>query len=134
MLSSVIEGMPNALLEAMALGRPVVTTSAGGSAEVVIDGESGLVVPPGDADALANAVERVLRDADFARRIAAAGERRVRDNFSLDAMLHAFDRLYRDELARAGLQISAPIAEVRSAAHARDESAPPAAHDRVTHA
>ena len=133
-LSSVIEGMPNALLEAMALGRPVVTTSAGGSAEVVIDGESGLVVPPGDADALANAVERVLRDADFARRIAAAGERRVRDNFSLDAMLHAFDRLYRDELARAGLQISAPIAEVRSATQARDEHAPPAAHDRVTHA
>ncbi|MFM7734369.1 MAG: glycosyltransferase, partial [Alphaproteobacteria bacterium] len=60
MLSSVIEGMPNALLEAMALGRPVVTTSAGGSAEVVVDGESGLVVPPGDPAALAEAVLRIL--------------------------------------------------------------------------
>lgn len=122
-LSSVIEGMPNALLEAMALGRPVVTTSAGGSAEVVRDGESGLVVPPGDPDALANAVERVLRDADFARRIAAAGERRVRENFSLDAMLRAFDGLYRSELARAGLQIPAANAEGASRKH-----------DRVTHA
>lgn len=122
-LSSVIEGMPNALLEAMALGRAVVTTSAGGSAEVVVDGESGLVVPPADASALANAVERVLRDAEFARRIAAAGERRVRENFSLDAMLRAFDRLYRTELARAGLQIPPSTAEGASAEH-----------DRVTHA
>lgn len=123
MLSSVIEGMPNALLEAMALGRPAVTTSAGGSAEVVIDGESGLVVPPRDAEALANAVERVLRDAEFASRLATAGERRVRDNFSLDAMLRAFDGLYRAELARAGLQIPAAIAEGISAEH-----------DRATHA
>lgn len=122
-LSSVIEGMPNALLEAMALGRPVVTTSAGGSAEVVCDGESGLVVPPGNPDALANAVERVLRDADFARRIAANGERRVRENFSLDAMLRAFDGLYRAELARAGLQIPAVNAEGASRKH-----------DHVTHA
>lgn len=122
-LSSVIEGMPNALLEAMALGLPVVTTSAGGSAEVVCDGESGLVVPPRDPDALANAVERVLRDADFARRIAASGERRVRENFSLDAMLRAFDGLYRAELARAGLQIPAVNAEGASRKH-----------DRVTHA
>lgn len=122
-LSSVIEGMPNALLEAMALGRPVVTTSAGGSAEVVIDGESGLVVPPADPDALANAIERVLRDADFARRIAASGERRVREQFSLDAMLRAFDALYRTELARAGLQIPPSTAEGASVEH-----------DRVTHA
>ena len=122
-LSSLIEGMPNALLEAMALGRPVVTTSAGGSAEVVVDGESGLVVPPADAAALANAVERVLCDAEFARRIAAAGERRVRENFSLDAMLRAFDGLYRTELARAGLQIPRATAEGASTEH-----------DRVTHA
>ncbi|MBY0276183.1 glycosyltransferase [Candidatus Binatia bacterium] len=122
-LSSVIEGMPNALLEAMALGRPAVTTSAGGSAEVVIDGESGLVVPPGDPTALAVAVERVLRDPELARRLGAAGERRVRDSFSLDTMLRAFDHLYRTELARAGLQIPAPTAEGASATH-----------DRITHA
>jgi glycosyltransferase involved in cell wall biosynthesis len=110
-LSSVIEGMPNALLEAMALGRPVVTTSAGGSAEVVLDGDCGFVVPPNDARALADAVERVLRDPALARRLAERGERRVRDHFSLEAMLRSFDELYRSELERAGIQIGAPIAD-----------------------
>lgn len=106
-LSSVIEGMPNALLEAMALGRPVVTTSAGGSAEVVVDGESGLVVPPGDAAALATAVERVLRDPTLARALGARGERRVRERFSLEAMLAAIDSLYARQLARAGIHVAA---------------------------
>lgn len=102
-LSSVIEGMPNALLEAMASGLPVITTSAGGSAEVVVDGESGLVVPPGDADALADAIVRVLADGDLARRLGAAAEVRARSRFSLEAMLGALDRLYRNGLARAGV-------------------------------
>lgn len=104
-LSSVIEGMPNALLEAMALGRPVVTTSAGGSAEVVVDGESGLVVPPGDATALAGAIARILDDPALARELGAQGERRVREHFSLEAMLRAIDDLYRTQLARAGVPL-----------------------------
>jgi len=111
LLSSVIEGMPNALLEAMALGRPVVTTSAGGSAEVVVDGDSGLVVQPGDANALANAVARVLADPALARTLGERGERRVRENFSLEAMLHAFDALYTTELARAGITFDATTAD-----------------------
>jgi glycosyltransferase involved in cell wall biosynthesis len=114
-LSSIIEGMPNALLEAMALGRPVVTTSAGGSAEVVVDGESGLVVPPKDPRALAAAVVRVLGDREFAARLAAAGERRVRDHFSLEAMLCALDALYRSQLARAGIATEAPPPARRAA-------------------
>jgi len=105
-LSSVIEGMPNALLEAMALGRPVVTTSAGGSAEVVVDGESGFVVPPADPAALAAAVERVLRDPVLARSLGERGERRVRERFSLQAMLAAIDALYLSQLARAGVQVA----------------------------
>jgi glycosyltransferase involved in cell wall biosynthesis len=108
-LSSVIEGMPNALLEAMALGRPVVTTSAGGSAEVVVDGESGLVVPPADPQALADAVVRILRDPALAGRLGEAAERRVRSAFDLSAMLGSIERLYRDELARAG--VPAPPSE-----------------------
>ncbi len=103
-LSSVIEGMPNALLEAMALGRPVVTTSAGGSAEVAIDGESGLVVPIKDADALASAIERVLTDELLAERISRAAASRVRAEFSEDAMLNALDTLYRREMTAAGLK------------------------------
>ncbi|MFM7144428.1 MAG: glycosyltransferase [Alphaproteobacteria bacterium] len=115
MLSSVIEGMPNALLEAMALGRPVVTTSAGGSAEVVVDGESGLVVPPGDQAALAEAVLRILRDPGLAGRLAAAAEARVRREFDQSAMLASIERLYRTELARAGVPLPAPPAELRAA-------------------
>ncbi|MEW6269381.1 MAG: glycosyltransferase [Thermodesulfobacteriota bacterium] len=107
-LSSIIEGMPNALLEAMALGRPVVTTSAGGSAEVVVDGESGFVVPPGDPAALATAIERVLRDRSLARVLGERGERRVREKFSLEAMLRAIDALYRDQLGRAGIDVPHP--------------------------
>jgi glycosyltransferase involved in cell wall biosynthesis len=121
-LSSVIEGMPNALLEAMALGRPVVTTSAGGSAEVVTDGESGFVVPPGDPAALAAAVERVLRDPALARSLGERGERRVRERFSLDAMLAAIDALYQTQLARAGVQVAAGDAS----------PSPSAARDRVS--
>jgi len=116
-LSSVIEGMPNALLEAMALGRPVVTTSAGGSAEVVVDGDSGLVVPPADSEALASALERVLRDPALARSLGERGERRVRENFSLEAMLRAFDALYRTQLARAGVILEAEAADSSSVGH-----------------
>jgi glycosyltransferase involved in cell wall biosynthesis len=104
-LSSVIEGMPNALLEAMALGLPVVTTSAGGSAEVVVDGESGFVVPPADPTALAGAIERVLADRALARRLGEQAARRVHERFSLAAMLGAIDALYRKELARAGIRL-----------------------------
>jgi glycosyltransferase involved in cell wall biosynthesis len=111
-LSSIIEGMPNALLEAMALGRPVVTTSAGGSAEVVVDGESGFVVPPRDARALADAIERVLRDPALAARLGEAAARRVRENFSLEAMLSALDALYRGEVARAGIAVPDPAPHV----------------------
>jgi glycosyltransferase involved in cell wall biosynthesis len=101
-LSSIIEGMPNALLEAMALGRPVVTTSAGGSAEVVVDGDSGIVVPPRDAGALADGILRVLRDAELAARLGQAAEERVRRHFSREAMLASLDELYRSELHRSG--------------------------------
>jgi len=108
MLSSVIEGMPNALLEAMALGRPVVTTSAGGSGEVVVDGESGLVVPPRDPRALASAVERVLTDRGLAERLGEAATHRVREKFSLEAMLRSIEALYVAELSRAGITTPPP--------------------------
>lgn len=107
-LSSVIEGMPNALLEAMAAGLPVVTTSAGGSAEVVVHGESGLVVPPADPEALANAIATVLADPGRAARMGAAAEARARSTFGLEAMLATMDGLYRAQLARAGSPVAAP--------------------------
>lgn len=116
-LSSVIEGMPNALLEAMALGRPVVTTSAGGSAEVAIDGESGLVVPTKDAEALASAIEQVLTNEILRERISRAATERVRNHFSEQAMMKALDTLYRRELTAAGLKAeAAPVEQSRGTA------------------
>jgi len=123
-LSSVIEGMPNALLEAMALGRPVVTTAAGGSAEVVVDGDCGLVVPPGDAPALARAIESLLRDLQRARTFGERAERRVRESFSLEAMLRSFDELYTSELTRAGVPVT----------HDAARSIPSIDRDQASHA
>lgn len=123
-LSSVIEGMPNALLEAMALGRPVVTTSAGGSAEVATDGESGMVVPPRDADALAHAIIRVLTEDLLAQRISRGGAERVKRHFSERAMLTALDKLYRREVAAAGLKAQAAGAEQSSGTSASERGVP----------
>jgi glycosyltransferase involved in cell wall biosynthesis len=75
------EGLPRALLEAMAMGVPVVASEVGGIPEAVHDGITGLLVPPGDAEALACALIRVLDDRDFATHLGAAGRRRVLDEF-----------------------------------------------------
>ena len=68
----------------MVLGKPVVGTNAGGLPEVVADGVTGVLVPPGDAQALANAMERVLTDAQLAERLGTAGAARVRESFHID--------------------------------------------------
>ncbi|MFP6664231.1 MAG: glycosyltransferase [Deltaproteobacteria bacterium] len=107
LLSSIIEGMPNALLEAMAAGMPVVTTDAGGCAEIVEDGVSGLLVAKADATVLADALERICRDPALAARLATAGAIRVRKYYSLEAMISAMDNAYRDALSRAGFKIPA---------------------------
>jgi glycosyltransferase involved in cell wall biosynthesis len=76
------EGLPRAVLEAMAMGVPVVASEVGGIPEAVQDGITGLLVTPGDAEALARALIRVLDDRDFAIRLGAAGRQRVLDEFN----------------------------------------------------
>jgi glycosyltransferase involved in cell wall biosynthesis len=78
------DGLPTSVLEAMALGVPVVTTAVNGLAEAVIDGETGLIVPEHDPPALADALERVLEDPDLAARFAEEGRRHVESAFSLE--------------------------------------------------
>jgi glycosyltransferase involved in cell wall biosynthesis len=97
-LPSWTEGLPLVLLEAMAAGRPVVATPVGGTPEVVSDGETGLLVPPRDPEALAAALRRVLEDRGLAERLAAAGRRRVDERFTLDAMSRRMLELY-DQVA-----------------------------------
>ena len=98
-LSSLLEGMSNALLEAMAAGRPVVATRVGGNSELVVDGETGFLVPPRDPEALANAVIRLVRDPRAARRFGEAGRRRAESEFSLTTMVGRLERLYESLLA-----------------------------------
>lgn len=72
-LSSVHEGLGTVLVDAMALGKPVAATAAGGIPEVVVDGETGLLAPPRDADALGSAIARLLGDRELAARFGRAG-------------------------------------------------------------
>lgn len=94
-LPSISEGLPMALLEAMAWGRAILATSMGGVLDLVDDGEDGLLVPPGDAAALADALRRLLGDPDLRRRLAAAAERRSSD-FTEDAVWSRLDSLYQE--------------------------------------
>jgi len=99
-LPSLYEGLPNVVLEAMRLARPVVATAAPGTTEVVDDGRTGLLVPVRDPPALAQAIRTVIHDPELARRLGDAGRARVAAEFRLDAMIGQFAALY-EELARA---------------------------------
>jgi L-malate glycosyltransferase len=98
-LPSVSEGISNTLLESMAAGVPVVATHVGGTPEVIRDGEQGLLVPPNDPQAIADAILAVLDDPALAARLGAEGRRRVRDEFSFEAVVRRTEDLYRELLA-----------------------------------
>lgn len=93
-LASRAEGLPNAVLEAMAAGRPVVATRVGAVPELIDDGVHGLLVPPGDADALAAAILRLLGDPALARSLAEAARKRVVERYSRAAMVRRFESFY----------------------------------------
>jgi glycosyltransferase involved in cell wall biosynthesis len=86
-MSSVTEGLGSVILEAMSCRRAVVATRAGGIPEVVVDGETGLLVPPADDAALAQGIVRLLRDATLRARLGAAGRARVEAEFSVASMV-----------------------------------------------
>lgn len=93
-LPSDVEGLPLVVLEAMAQAKPVVATAVGGTPELVASGETGLLVPPGDTDALAAALRTVLDDPDGARKMGEAGRARVLQEFTADAAAHRILGLY----------------------------------------
>ncbi len=94
------EGFGVACLEAMAHARPVVATDVGGLRDLVIDGETGLVVPARNAQALRAALERLLGDRELRRRFGAAARERARRNFSWDGVTNATLAAYADAIAR----------------------------------
>jgi glycosyltransferase involved in cell wall biosynthesis len=83
------EGFGVACLEAMAHGRPVVATRVGGLLDLVVDGETGIVVPPRDPAALRSALDRLLADPDLRRRLGMAGRDRARTQFSWERVTDA---------------------------------------------
>ena len=95
------EATSQVILQALAVGTPVVATAIGGSPEVIRDGETGHLVPPNDAHALAHAIARSLRDPAGARAMARAGQVFVRERLSLDAQMTLTTRVYGELLGAA---------------------------------
>jgi len=93
-MSSVTEGLGTSLLDAMACSRAIVATTAGGIPEVVSDGETGLLVPPRDAHAMADAVVRLAGDAARREQMGTAGFARVSELFSVERMIAATAAAY----------------------------------------
>lgn len=96
------EGLPNALLEAMAAAKPIVTTDVPGCRDLVTHEETGLMVPLGDAQRLADAMARILRDPHLSARLAGAARACVMEHWSIDATWRAYQALY-DEVLAGGL-------------------------------
>lgn len=107
MLTSHMEANPVSILEALACGKPVVATRVGSISESVHDGQNGYLVPPGDADALADRVVDLFVDRNLARRLGQAGRQMVIDQWSLDRMVRGYEELiegiYGSKVDRAAL-------------------------------
>lgn len=91
-----------AILEAMIAGKPVVATQVGGNPELVLDGKTGFLVPPGNSQALAASVVALLTNTERAIQLAEEGKRRAEEQFSLQAMVRAYQELYDECLESKG--------------------------------
>ena len=100
-LTSETEGCSNFLLEAMALGKPVVATDVGGNRELIDDGKTGLLVPREDPKALATAIFRLLREPATAQAIGQRAKEKINTQFSLEKMVHEYQSLYEGADGRA---------------------------------
>ena len=91
---SLEEALGTAVLEAMAAGKAVVASRVGGIPEAVVDQETGLLVPPADSGALAEAVRKLLQDPDLRRQMGERGRLRIEEQFSINRMLDKTADLY----------------------------------------
>lgn len=112
LLSSLTEGLSNALLEAMAGGKPVVATRVGGNPEVIVDGVTGFLVPVGDSAAMGAAILRLSESPGLRAAMGAAGRERVASHFSLSTMVKRYVDAIEQTVAergsrKAGLEASA---------------------------
>lgn len=103
-LPSLWEGLPGAIMEAMATGLPVVASNVGGINELVVDGSTGYLVPAAQPGPLADRIRRLIQNADLRERMGAAGRHRLVNHFSLDDMVLKTSQLYMRLLQRQSLQ------------------------------
>ena len=103
------EGLSNSILEAMAVGVPVVATDVGGNREAIQDGVTGFVVPPRDAPALARGICQFLEDGGLASRFALAGRQRVAEHFSLERMVRDTEGFYMNLVHQAVDRVVDPV-------------------------
>jgi glycosyltransferase involved in cell wall biosynthesis len=99
------DACPTVVLEAMAAGRPVIAAASGGIVDLVVDGETGLLVPPGDVSALASAITSLLSDPEAAQALGAAGRNRARE-FTVGAVVHRIERMYASAIAAKKPQVT----------------------------
>ena len=92
------EGISNALMEYMVLGKPVIATQGGGTAELVLDGSVGYVIPPADVETLVEKLHLLLDEPDLANRLGRAGSARIHEHFNLDRMTEEYIALYQQLL------------------------------------
>jgi glycosyltransferase involved in cell wall biosynthesis len=102
-LPSLSEAFPNALLEAIAAGLPTISSAVGGVLELVRPGRTGVLVPPGDPAALADAVGRIIGDPERAAQMGALGRSEIGERYSFERMVGAFQAIYVSELGRVGI-------------------------------
>jgi glycosyltransferase involved in cell wall biosynthesis len=95
-LASLFEGLGRVLLEAMAVGKPVIASRVGGIVDVVDDGLTGILVPPGDEKALVSALIRLLSDGDPRKRMGEAGKRKIDSRFSAKTMVNEIEKVYNE--------------------------------------
>jgi len=107
---SVGEGMPNALLEAMASGLPCVASAVGGCMDVITDGQTGLLTPPGDAAALQSALQQLIQSPEMRKRLGAAAHDSVASRFGLERMVERYEALFR--AAGTGFPLPGGLADV----------------------
>jgi sugar transferase (PEP-CTERM/EpsH1 system associated) len=119
LLTSVSEGLPVTIIEAMAAGLPVVSTGVGGVPEIIDDGDTGLLAPAGDVDALAQAMLRISQDANLRESLAARGRERAASRFSEERMIERYHSLYAEltqgQRRSSRVPQSAPTAAITAA-------------------
>ena len=86
-LASLFEGMPNVVMEAMAMAKPVIATDVNGARELMVDGKTGLVIPPRDPGAIAAAIRNLIDDPETMTGFGRSGKTRVEEHFTMDAMV-----------------------------------------------